>query len=291
MSVRNHFTEDFSMKFTRSSGLRAFTLIELLVVISIIALLIAILLPALGKARETGRLAQCLSNVRQNSVGMYSYASDNKGNLLPFNNPGGTKQVWNVMLFDYVGGNQWEEGGRSYVDSAIYMCPEAPAEGDLVGSSWVVNEPDRAWVFSTLTHTRGSYAMNGYLYTRKGEQRNPGGIGNAVQTTNMYYDEGGWPDILANVKDASDRPTFADGGWIDLWPLETDWNRAPDPSDLGKLVKQGGTWANPYGMMTRVLTNHHGKNTNVGFLDGHGETIEQLELYDLKWTPTWESQR
>jgi len=277
---------------------KAFTLIELLVVISIIALLIAILLPALGKAREATRLAQCLSNVRQNSVGMYSYASDNKGNLLPFNNPSGSKQVWNVMLFDYVGGNEWEEGGTSYVDSQIYLCPEAPAEGDLEDNSWVVNEPDRAWVFSTLTHTRGSYAMNGYLYTRNGDQKNPGGLGppvgapgGAVSTGNMYYDEGGWPDTLANVKDSSDRPAFADGGWIDLWPLETDWNRAPDPSDIGSLVKQGGTWAHPYGHMTRVLTNHHGVNTNVGFLDGHAETIKQLELYDLKWTPTWESQR
>jgi prepilin-type N-terminal cleavage/methylation domain-containing protein/prepilin-type processing-associated H-X9-DG protein len=277
---------------------KAFTLIELLVVISIIALLIAILLPALGKARETGRLAQCLSNVRQNSVGMYSYATDNKGNLLPFNNMSGTKQVWNVMLFDYVGGNEWQAGGRTYVDSQVYLCPEAPAEGDLAASGWVVNDPDRAWVFSTLTHTRGSYAMNGYLYTRNGDQKNPGGLGapvgvggGAVSPGNMYFDEGGWPDVLANAKDASDRPAFADGRWIDLWPLETDWNRAPDPNEYGKFGKQANQWGYPYGMMGRALTNHHGQNTNVGFLDGHAETIQQVELYDLKWTPTWESQR
>jgi len=55
---------------------QAFTLIELLVVISIIALLIGILLPALGKAREAARGSVCLANTRQWSYGMHTYATD-----------------------------------------------------------------------------------------------------------------------------------------------------------------------------------------------------------------------
>ena len=57
----------------------AFTLIELLVVISIIALLIGILLPALGAAREAGRSAVCLSNVRQHSLAQAAYGGDFNG--------------------------------------------------------------------------------------------------------------------------------------------------------------------------------------------------------------------
>jgi prepilin-type N-terminal cleavage/methylation domain-containing protein len=55
---------------------QGFTLIELLVVISIIALLIAILLPALGAARDSARNIQCLSNVRQHAIGAYSHVTD-----------------------------------------------------------------------------------------------------------------------------------------------------------------------------------------------------------------------
>lgn len=70
----------------------AFTLIELLVVISVISLLMAILLPSLRRAREQGRRAVCMANLRSIGQSIYIYAQDNEGRLVP----GDTRVSWYV---------------------------------------------------------------------------------------------------------------------------------------------------------------------------------------------------
>ncbi len=104
---------------TGGSDSTGFTLIELLVVISIVALLIAILLPALGQAKETANRAICTTHLRQLALGCDMYANDHEA-YYPFNTEGDP----NI-------GYGWRASARlllleEYASHVMYNCPSIP---------------------------------------------------------------------------------------------------------------------------------------------------------------------
>src|SRR5579862_5700132 len=146
---------------------RAFTLIELLVVVSIIALLIAILLPSLGKAKLKARSAKCLANTRSMGTAVALYVTDWQ-KMFPY--AADQQHSWTQLLLNGgqsavgAGVNENTSGGYGGIDK-IRACPEAPT---LVGSaSPTFGTAHSQWGNSTETglgQFGGSYALNGWTY-------------------------------------------------------------------------------------------------------------------------------
>lgn len=116
----------------------AFTLIELLVVISIIALLISILLPALRSARGAAKSIQCLSNQRQLNVAAIAYAMEDSTGCLPpaYDQAQNTAPWYGMFWWTKLDDGKYANGSRSF-GSNVFICPDGL---DELVSQWV-NRP------------------------------------------------------------------------------------------------------------------------------------------------------
>jgi prepilin-type N-terminal cleavage/methylation domain-containing protein len=126
---------------------RSFTLIELLVVVAIIAVLVSILLPALGKARQSARQVQCSANLKQLGMAVLMYADENqKFAVIDFANPGNgywgdlsSHARWMVTLGmrwkNNLGKYDFQNSDSTYI--SVFGCPNA--SGRYGGGSYNIN--------------------------------------------------------------------------------------------------------------------------------------------------------
>jgi len=242
----------------------AFTLIELLVVISIIALLMAMLVPALEKARGQAQAIVCRSNMKQWGLVFDLYANDNE---CSFPQSYASDDV------------NWEEAwmlGATlpyYKNKDMRMCPSTttlnrpPAE-DQPGGTFInwgpypASESGAEWWDTLAT---GSYAFNNWCATPPDGPFWPG-----IPKENLIRE--------ITVKGAHKIPLVADSAFVDIAPKHTD--SAPT-NDEHERDEYNATYSS--NSMKWLCIDRHSGGINAVFVDMHVEHVGIKRLWKLKW--------
>ena len=251
---------------------QGFTLVELLVVIAIIALLLSILMPALGKVKAQAQQVVCQSNLKQLGVCFEMYASNNGGRFFA-GWMGGTM----TKKMD-----QWPSALRPYykVDK-IRLCLSAAKPASTINrNKTMAFAPKQAWGilvpylpnWDVEAGDYGSYGINAWVCNPLPNSQAWPAMGDAP------YWRG--PDISK----ASEVPLMMDARWMEVWQATR-----PDGTVSSTDIPQ--TPALVYytdSGLNRCLIYQHGKSIDIAFMDlSVRKAPLSKDLYFLKWHRTY----